>query len=203
MSPPGAIQNFRGLAALVLHAADQNRAVLERALAQLGVVATVLDPTASEMVPSDLLKGAGILFVDADLGSLPPLSVAGAPPIVAVIGHETPSRLLRVHEIAASAFLIKPLRAQGVFSAIFVAVNGHRRLSGLQDQLGAMASRHAARRHVIKAVIALMRRHGVDDEDAFRMLRRESMARRITVEELSQQLVEGREERDRRLIAKG
>jgi AmiR/NasT family two-component response regulator len=110
MSPPGAIQNFRGLAALVLHAADQNRAVLERALAQLGVMATVLDP-ASEMVPSDLLKATGILFVDADLGSLPPLSVPGAPPIVAVIGHETPSRLLRVHEIAASAFLIKPLRA--------------------------------------------------------------------------------------------
>jgi two-component system, response regulator / RNA-binding antiterminator len=203
MSPPGAIQNFRGFAALVLHAADQNRAVLERALAQLGVVATVLDPTASEMVPSDLLKGAGILFVDADLGSLPPLSVAGGPPIVAVIGHETPSRLLRVHEIAASAFLIKPLRAQGVFSAIFVAVNGHRRLSGLQDQLGAMASRHAARRHVIKAVIAVMQRHGVDDEEAFRMLRRESMARRITVEELSQHLVESPEQRGRRLIAKG
>jgi AmiR/NasT family two-component response regulator len=66
-----------------------------------------------------------------------------------------------------------------------------------------MASRHAARRHVIKAVIALMQRHGVDDEEAFRMLRRESMARRITVEELSQQLVESPEQRGRRLIAKG
>lgn len=203
MSPPGAIQNFRGLEALVLHGADQNRAVLERTLAQLGVVATVLDPTASETVPSDLLQGVGILFVDADLGSLPPLSVPRAPPIVAVVGHETPSRLLRVHEIAASAFLIKPLRAQGVFSAIFVAVNGHRRLVGLQDQLGAMASRHAARRHVIKAVIAVMQRHGVDDEEAFRMLRRESMARRITVEEFSQQLVESRGERGRRLLGSG
>jgi AmiR/NasT family two-component response regulator len=90
-----------------------------------------------------------------------------------------------------------------VFSAIFVAVNGHRRLVGLQDQLGAMASRHAARRHVIKAVIAVMQRHGVDDEEAFRMLRRESMARRITVEEFSQQLVESREERGRRLMGSG
>jgi AmiR/NasT family two-component response regulator len=35
------------------------------------------------------------------------------------------------------------------------------------------------------------------------MLRRESMARRITVEELSQQLVESPEQRGRRLMAKG
>ena len=63
--------------------------------------------------------------------------------------------------------------------------------------------RKARVRGVIKAVIAVMRRHGVDDEQAFRMLRRESMARRITVEELSQQLIEGREERGRRLMAEG
>jgi AmiR/NasT family two-component response regulator len=48
-----------------------------------------------------------------------------------------------------------------------------------------------------------MQRHGVDDEEAFRMLRRESMARRITVEEFSQQLVESREERGRRLMGSG
>jgi AmiR/NasT family two-component response regulator len=200
MSPADPVQSFRGLKALLLYGADQHRAVLERTLAQLGLVVEVLDPTALE-VPDQVLKSAAILFVDADLGALPPLSAPGAPPIVAVIGHETPSRLLRVVEIAASAFLVKPVRAQGVFSAIFVAVNGYRRLTGLQAQLAAMASRHAARRHVIKAVVALMQRHGIDDEDAFRMLRRESMTRRITVEEFSQQLVESREERHRRRIA--
>jgi AmiR/NasT family two-component response regulator len=189
MSAAGPIQSFRGLGALVLHDADRNRAVLERTLDQHGLCVTLLEPTI-EALPQALLKDAGILFVDADLGALPHLAEIGTLPIVAVIGHETPSRLLRVVEIAASAFLVKPVRAQGVFSAIFVAVNGHRRLTGLQAQLAAMTSRHAARRHVIKAVVALMQRHGVDDEEAFRILRRESMARRITVEEFSQQLIE-------------
>jgi len=188
MSPPTPIQSFRGLGALILHDADRNRAVLERTLEQLGLAVTILEP-GSESVPRQVLRSAGILFVDADLGALPPLP-AGAPPIVAVIGHETPSRLLRVVELAASAFLIKPVRAQGVFSAVFVAVNGHRRLQGLQARLAATTARHAARRHVIKAVVTLMQRHGVDDDEAFGMLRRESMARRITVEEFSQQLVE-------------
>jgi two-component system, response regulator / RNA-binding antiterminator len=200
MSPAGPIQSFRGLGALVLHDADRNRAVLERTLDQLGLAVTLLDP-GLETVPRATLKSAGILFVDADLGALPPLADSATPPIVAVIGHETPSRLLRVVEIAASAFLVKPVRAQGVFSAIFVAVNGHRRLAGLQARLAATTSRHAARRHVIKAVVALMQRHGVDDDEAFAMLRRESMARRITVEEFSQQLVE--KQQDKRIRRTG
>jgi AmiR/NasT family two-component response regulator len=202
MSAAGPIQSFRGLGALVLHDADRNRAVLERTLTQLGLCVTLLEP-AIETVPDALLKEAGILFVDADLGALPPLSEARTPPIVAVIGHETPSRLLRVVEIAASAFLVKPVRAQGVFSAIFVAVNGHRRLAGLQAQLATMASRHAARRHVIKAVLTLMQRHGIDDDEAFRMLRRESMARRITVEEFSQQLIEKHQSKAVRRMSSG
>jgi AmiR/NasT family two-component response regulator len=185
-----AIQSFRGLRALVLHDDDHNRAVLERTLGQLGLRVGLIEPTFGTIPGADL-ESAGILFVDADLGVLPPLPQAGAPPIVAVIGHETPSRLLRVVEIAACAFLMKPIRAQGVFSAVFVAVNAHRRLAGVQARLAAMSSRHAARRHVIKAVVALMQQRGIDDEEAFRVLRRESMARRITVEEFSQQLVEG------------
>ena len=47
-----------------------------------------------------------------------------------------------------------------------------------------------------------MQRHGVDDEEAFRLLRKESMARRNTVEELSQQIVESPEERGRAPMAK-
>lgn len=202
MSAQAPVQSFRGLHALVLHDADRNRAVLERTLGQLGLGVTLLEPTI-ETIPDALLEGAGILFVDADLGALPPLCECATPPIVAVIGHETPSRLLRVVEIAAGAFLVKPVRAQGVFSAVFVAVNGHRRLSGLQARLSAMTSRHAARRHVIKAVVALMQRHGVDDEEAFRMLRRESMARRITVEEFSQQLVEMQQDKRIRRTGSG
>ncbi len=188
MSAAAPIQSFRGLNAVVLHDADRNRAVLERTLDRLGLGVALLEP-GLEAMPREILESAGILFVDADLGALPPLAGPATPPIVAVIGHETPSRLLRVVEIAASAFLVKPVRPQGVFSAIFVAVNSHRRLTGIQARLAAAAARHAARRHVIKAVVALMQRHGIDDDAAFAMLRRESMARRITVEEFSQQLV--------------
>ena len=38
---------------------------------------------------------------------------------------------------------------------------------------------------VHKAVLRLMERHGVDDEEAYRLLRKESMRQRVTVEELA------------------
>ena len=72
--------------------------------------------------------------------------------------------------------------------------SGNLAVYGLQTRLAATTARHAARRHVIKAVVALMQRHGIDDDEAFAMLRRESMARRVTVEELSCQLVEKHED---------
>jgi AmiR/NasT family two-component response regulator len=42
----------------------------------------------------------------------------------------------------------------------------------------------------MKAVLRLMERHGVDDDEAYRRLRKESMRLRVTVEELSSRLLD-------------
>ena len=48
-----------------------------------------------------------------------------------------------------------------------------------------MEGRRGARRFVIKALLQLMQEHGLDDEQAYAMLRKESMRQRLTVEELA------------------
>ena len=48
--------------------------------------------------------------------------------------------------------------------------------------MASLEARHRARRLVMKAVLRLMERHGVDDDEAYRRLRKESMRLRITVE---------------------
>jgi AmiR/NasT family two-component response regulator len=190
MSAPPPVQNFRGLQTLILHAPDQNRAVLERTLRRLGLAVAGHDPAAGDALPDELARRVDLLFADADIWALPPLPAAlGAPAVVALIGHETPSRLQRAYDMAACAFVLKPVRPHGVFTALFFAINERRRRSTLKAELDGMAARHAARRQVIKAILAIMARDGVDDEEAFRRLRRESMARRVTIEELCRQLV--------------
>ena len=44
-----------------------------------------------------------------------------------MIGHESPSRLQQAFELLPSAFLLKPVRPSGVYTAIFFAINGHAR----------------------------------------------------------------------------
>lgn len=181
------LQNFRGWHALVAHPDDRNRAVLLGTMAMLGLQATAVDLAAGESVPAGRID---IAFLDVD-------GVAGLPwapgevPIVAVIGHESPSRLQRAFELEPHAFLLKPVRPSGIFTAIFFAANGHARDRQLARTLHGLAARHQARRLVMKAVLRVMDRFGVDDDEAFRRMRKESMRLRVTVEELSSRIVAG------------
>lgn len=189
MSIASAVQSFRGLRATVLHPSDQHCAVLERTLRRLGLAVEVLDTEATELLEASGIAATDVLFIDADAPSLPTLA-AGGPPIIAVIGHETPSRLVRVYEMQASGFIMKPVRSQGVYTALFFAINAHRRQRQLLARLAEIERRHAGRRHVVRAVLALMDHHGIDEDEAFRRLRRESMAQRLTIEDFSRRFVE-------------
>jgi AmiR/NasT family two-component response regulator len=143
---------------------------------------------------------ADILFVDAD--ALDPARDAalsgGAIALVTIIGHETPSRLQRAYELEPAAFLMKPIRPSGVYTALYFAANEHRRRREMLERLEGLEARLGARRFVIKAILHLVEAHGIDDEEAYRRLRRESMRQRVTVEELAVQLVAQRESRPRR-----
>ena len=121
MSRP--VQNFRGCHALIAHPADQNRLVLETTLIKLGLSVALLDQRASD--PPDAVDVAFIDVDDAGGSHLP--WTEGEVPLVAMIGHESPSRLQRAFELQPNAFLLKPVRPSGVYTAIFFAINGHAR----------------------------------------------------------------------------
>jgi AmiR/NasT family two-component response regulator len=110
--------------------------------------------------------------------------------LIAIIGHESPSRLQQAFELLPSAFLLKPVRPSGVYTAIFFAVNGHARDRQQAKAVANLEARHRARRLVLKAVLRVMERHGVDDDEAYRRLRKESMRLRITVEDLSSRILD-------------
>jgi response regulator NasT len=188
------IQNFRGLSAVIVAPDDSNRAVLAATLERLGLAVTSR--------PAGLLAGdaADVLFVDADAldPGRDPAPSGGTTALVTVIGHETPSRLQRAYELEPSAFLMKPIRPSGVFTAVYFAANEHRRRRETLERLAGLEARLGARRFVIKAVLQLVEAHGIDDEEAYRRLRRESMRQRVTVEELAVQLVARRESVPRR-----
>lgn len=166
--------NFRGARVLIQLRDEAGSAVLVRSLERLGLQVTT-DPAEAEIV-----------FFDADEDVAAP---ARDIPLVALIGSEAPSRLGRVVRQRASAWLMKPLRATEIFTAVFVAFNEHSARQREAQEREALRRRAEGRRVVVKAILQLMAMQGLTDDEAYRELRVASMRRRISVEEFAAEIL--------------
>jgi len=181
------LPNFRGRGALVLHRSDKNSETLIRQLESLGLDVDVRWP--ADRVTA---KGYDVIFFDADLGydglfSWPP----GQPPIpmVAMMGSEAPGRIEWTISRAPTAYLIKPIGSTGVFSALAIAFHTFETQRKLNTAITELSRRAKARPVVIKAILAVMARHGVSDTEAYQLLRTESMKQRMSIEDLCDLIV--------------
>lgn len=185
------VQNFRGARALIIHPPDDNRDRLVSVLHRLGLLVCALDAGETETAIAGALGSCDVLFFDADEGMGPILDGVTLPdvPLVALIGVEAPSRLSRVVRARAAGHIAKPIRSTGVFTALFLAFNEFAVRQRRAEERRALEERVRARRFVTKAILKMMAAQGVDDEEAYRQLRRESMRRRMTVEALCEQVL--------------
>jgi AmiR/NasT family two-component response regulator len=184
------IQNFRGVNALVIHAEDRNRTILTETMTRLGLKIHTSDPSDVVAIRNGLGEAEIVVF-DTDMVEGMALASAGeriTVPVIAIVGLEAPGRLQRAFELEPAAVLYKPLRSTGIYSALFFATNEHRRRHDVAQELQLLEGRHRSRRFVTRAIVHLMRDRGIDDEEAFRLLRKESMRRRLTIEEYAVQL---------------
>jgi two-component system, response regulator / RNA-binding antiterminator len=174
--------NFRGARACVVLPEDQNCEILVRTLERLGLQVTVRNPAAE--IPAE--GPHDVVFVDADQDFI---VLDQDIPHIALIGIEAPSRLGRVVRHRMAAFLMKPVRATGVFTAIFLAFNEHATRQREAQERQQFARRAEGRRVVVKAIFKLMKDRDLSDDDAYRELRVASMAKRISVEEFAAEIV--------------
>jgi AmiR/NasT family two-component response regulator len=185
------LNNFRGARALVLHAADPNREVLAQTLRRLGLLVMEVEPE-SEAAPATDFTTCDVLFFDADQPVGGAFSDKPLPqvPYIAIVGLEAPSRLARVVRHRCCGYLLKPVRPTGIFTALFLAFNEFALRRREAGERAALADRLRDRRFVTKAILRRMAENGVDDDQAFLLLRRESMRRRLSIERLAREIIE-------------
>jgi AmiR/NasT family two-component response regulator len=196
MSPPRFIQNFSQCRALLVSRDSRALEALEATLPKLGLAVTTLALVDDEVsLPlEDLDPERDILFVDGDLhrplqwpaglGAVPPI------PVVGIVGVEAPSRLKALIQIGATAFVPKPVHGATLYSALVLGVNAFARRRRMLSDIAEHEQRRRQRRHVVKAVVGIVTSEHVSDEIAYERLRRESMRLRISVETLSEMLVQ-------------
>lgn len=176
--------NFRGLGALVVQGHDVNQETLVSVLGRLGLDVTLIAPDA---LPVDGLPRCDVLFFDADEEMTGPQAAGQGPdvPTIALIGHEAPSRLVRVVALRSDSHILKPIRTTGVYTALLLAVNGHRDRLRTERELDVLRQRLSGRRVVMKAVLRLMALSGIDEDSAYQRLRQEAMNRRVPIEDVA------------------
>lgn len=188
MTEPRILQNFLGYRAVIVTEAPSAVSQLETTLTKLGlsVEFAKIDEGNVHLGEDGLSGHQTILFIDADINvTIEALGPDRPPqlPVIGLIGVEAPSRLKAIMRLGATATLRKPVYGGSVYSALFVGVNAFRQRRTLMLQLEEQERRRHGRRFVMKAVVALMRASGCDEDAAYDRLRRESMRQRLPIEE--------------------
>jgi response regulator NasT len=108
------------------------------------------------------------------------MAVADAPcPIVLFTSHRGDSFVRRAAEAGVMAFLLKPLRADEVSPVLDLAIARFGDIKELRQSL-------ASRKLIERAKGLLMKRRGIPEEDAFRLLRTAAMNQRRPMVEVAQ-----------------
>lgn len=178
-------RSFAGRTALIVHHADHHRAALETQLGRFGLAVRSWPP-AARLTRADARADA--IFFDADTGHdcLFPWGRTPPPmPLIALLGSEAPGRIEAALGQHASAFMVKPIGSGGAFQALMVAFHQHCAMHDLRRLVAELSERVRARPVMVRAVLEVMRRHGLDEAQALDRMRRAAMAARVTVEALA------------------
>jgi AmiR/NasT family two-component response regulator len=183
------LQNFKGGRALVVTRQAGSEGALEATLAKLGVTCEYPEIVGgrAQIENAALQPERDILFVDGDLEGavaieVNPVSKLPPAPVIGLVGVEAPSRLKALVNLGATSFLRKPVHGGAVYTSLFMGINQFLLRSEMYERLQSLESRRRGRRAVIRAVVLLMQHTGLNDDDAYSQLRRESMRARQSLE---------------------
>jgi AmiR/NasT family two-component response regulator len=196
MTEPRLLQNFSGGRAIVVTDRASSLDVLTTSLDRLGVTTNPADivESVAAIDLATLQSDRDVIFIDGDISDaavLPRSAIGRLPPapVIGLLGVSAPSRLKALMRAGATSFLRKPVHGAAVYPALFVGVNEYRRHRHLEALLEDQDRRRRGRRNLVKAIIRTMSEYGIDDDEAYDLLRRRSMKMRQTMEDMCKNLV--------------
>ncbi|WP_323769934.1 transcriptional antiterminator [Antarctobacter sp.] len=181
-----ALPNFRKVRALIVHPPGDNTAVLTAQLGRLGL-RTALQWPADNLSPD----GHDVIFFDADRGYDQQFAwePGHAPiPLIALMGSEAPGRIEWTLGQMPSAYLVKPLQPNGIFSALAIAFHDFEVRTKLLRKVEDLNARLRARPSVLAAITLVQTCMTIDGQAAYDLLRSEAMRLQVSIEFLCEQI---------------
>lgn len=184
------INDLRSLNVLVLHRRDADCDDLVQQISRIGCnVETVWPP------PDTLPANVDLVFVEIRESVQPGMQKLfqdGAmtrPTLIGIIGYENPSVLLGLLDLNVQTVLSKPLRAFGVMSSILMARRIWRQRREDLANLEKLRLKLENIQIVTEAKFILMRHHGINESEAYKVIRTHAMSRRTSTREIANAII--------------
>ena len=105
------------------------------------------------------------------------------------------STVRRAEAAHVSGYLVKPVGEAQLFPAVEIARARAAERRALEAEVGELKAALAGRKAVERAKGVLMDRHGLKEDEAFCRMRRYSMEKRLSLQELAESILRADEER--------
>ncbi|WP_413205799.1 ANTAR domain-containing response regulator [Rhodospirillum sp. A1_3_36] len=184
------LHDLRDLNVLVLHPKDTEGVFLTDHLRRIGCDAQLVWP-----IPDHLPAHTDIVFLSMDDEARQEITAFiktlpnPAPTILAIVGYENPSMLQVVLESGALAVVERPIKPFGLLTNLAIA----RQLWLERRQLSKDVRKYKRKvhgdQHLARAKAILMANLGTSEDEAYRELRQEAMAKRISIDEVARAVI--------------
>jgi len=186
------LRDLRSLSVVVLHPDDGDGQELIGQLRRIGCQVKAFWPPRDRLEESvDLVFYA----VRPELASSAPAWTRrdDAPPVIAVVNYENPTMVESVLRMNAYGVVASPVKSFGLLTAIVVALGQVERNRERERYVAKLEQRLSSQRKVARAKTILMQTRGVAEEDAYKLIRDQAMAKRVTTEEIADAIIKANE----------
>ena len=172
-----------------------SRAALGKALMKLGFEVAGEGASGSDAIRLAQELKPDVLFLAVGLPEMDGVSAAaqileGHPlPIIILSSHLNPELIQRAKEAGVMAYLVKPLREEGLLPAIELAVSRFQEFMALRKENADLKRTLEGRKLIERAKGVLMEREKISEQQAFARIQKISMNTRRPMAEIAQAIL--------------
>lgn len=182
------LRDLRSLQVVVYHPDDTDGQELIAQLRRIGCQVKAFWP------PRDRLQDSAdlvFLAVRPEVAGFEPAWARrdDAPPVIVVVNYENPTMVESVLRMNACGVVASPVKSFGLLTAIVVARHQFERDRDRVKYIAKLEQRLSGMRKVAKAKTILIQTRGVSEDDAYKLIREQAMAKRVTTEEIADAII--------------
>lgn len=182
------LRDLRNLHITLFHPDDEDRQAIQQQLLRIGCqTQTFWPPRPSLPATTDFLLVA--VHPDIALPNWIELQQTKRPTIIAIITYESPTMLESMLELEVDALLPTPIRSFGLLSTLVHARQINLQRQRLQRQIHRLDLKLQGAKDVLKAKHLIMKSRGLNEDQAYELLREQAMQQRISIEAVSKNIL--------------